>query len=250
MRAQLTSPEITVRVCRSVDEFRAMMALQKRVWNYSDLDVVPSHLFVVAAESGGQVLGAFSRDELVGFTLAYAGEKSGTPYLHSHFAAVLPEYQDQGVGRELKLAQRQQALQRGIDRIEWTFDPLQSRNAYFNITRLGAVCRRYLPDLYGTTSSPLHAGLPTDRLLAEWQLDSPRVHEVLSGGKPALPWKAERIEIPLDAGQLEPSEATAWQTGLKEQFGKLFKRRYVATWFERRGDSGVYLLERLLEGGR
>ena len=172
---------IAVRSCTSVSEFQRMVELQKRVWNYSDLDVVPSHLFVVAAESGGQVLGAFLDERLVGFTLAYAGEKGGKPYLHSHFAAVLPEYRDLGVGRELKLAQREQALERGIERIEWTFDPLQPRNAYFNICRLGAICRHYLPDLYGTTSSPLHAGLPTDRLLAEWWLESPRVEDLLAG---------------------------------------------------------------------
>jgi predicted GNAT superfamily acetyltransferase len=216
-----------------------MMDLQRRVWNYSDLDIVPAHLFVVAVESGGQVLGAFLADELVGFTLAYAGEKNGKPYLHSHFAGVLPEYRDLGIGRELKLAQRQQALERGIDRIEWTFDPLQSRNAYFNICRLGAICRHYLADLYGTTSSPLHAGLPTDRLLAEWHLDSARVVGILSGRTLELQSAVERVEIPLDA----IADVKVLQAEVKRHFTELFGRDYAVTWFERRGESGVYLLE-------
>jgi predicted GNAT superfamily acetyltransferase len=216
-----------------------MMDLQRRVWNYSDLDIVPVHLFVVAVESGGQVLGAFLGDELVGFTLAYAGEKSGMPYLHSHFAGVLPEYRDLGIGRELKLAQRRQALERGIQRIECTIDPLQSRNAYFNIRRLGAICRHYLADLYGTTSSPLHAGLPTDRLLAEWHLDSPRVVGILSGQTLELQSAAEKVEIPLDA----IADVKVLQAGVRERLTELFGRDYAVTWFERRRESGVYLLE-------
>jgi predicted GNAT superfamily acetyltransferase len=220
-----------------------MTALQQRVWNYSDLDVAPSHLFVVAAESGGQVLGAFLGESLVGFTLAYAGEKHGKPYLHSHFAAVLPEYRDLGIGRQLKIAQRQQALDRGIDRIEWTFDPLQSKNAYFNICRLGAVCRNYLPNLYGTTSSPLHGGLPTDRLLAEWHLDSPRVREVLSGRIPALQGSPETLQIALDPARLNPSDVKTLQTNLRERFSDLFSRSYAVTWFERCPERALYLLE-------
>jgi predicted GNAT superfamily acetyltransferase len=179
----------------------------------------------------------------VGFTLAYAGEKSGKPYLHSHFAAVLPEYRDLGIGRQLKLAQREQALQRGIDRIEWTFDPLQARNAYFNICRLGALCRRYLPNLYGTTSSPLHAGLPTDRLLAEWRLNSQRVRDVVAGRTPALQARAERLEIPLDAAQLKPADAHKLQAHLKERLRELFRTDYQVTWFERFRETGQYLLE-------
>lgn len=220
-----------------------MTDLQRQVWNYSDLDVVPSHLFIVAVESGGQVLGAFLDGKLVGFTLAFAGEKGGRPYLHSHFAAVLPEYRDYGIGRELKLTQRRQALDRGIDRIEWTFDPLQSRNAYFNICRLGAVCRHYLPDLYGTTSSPLHAGLPTDRLLAEWHLDSPRVLDVLEGRTPSLPSFSELIELPQDAARLSASDARQLQAGLRERFHQLFERGYAVTQFERLADRGLYVLE-------
>ncbi|MFZ1133728.1 MAG: GNAT family N-acetyltransferase, partial [Candidatus Korobacteraceae bacterium] len=147
-----------------------MVDLEFQVWGFRERDVVPSQMYVVAAKTGGQVVGAFVGDMMVGFVLAYAGIRDSNPYLHSHMAAVLPEYRDLGVGRRLKLAQRDDALARGIPLIEWTFDPLQTRNAYFNICRLGAVAQRYLLDVYGATSSPLHAGLPTDRLVAEWHL--------------------------------------------------------------------------------
>lgn len=220
-----------------------MIELQRRVWNYSDRDVVPSYMFVVAAESGGQVLGAFLDEKLVGFTLAYAGEKSGKPYLHSHFAAVLPEHRDLGIGRELKMAQRRLALERGIDRIEWTFDPLQPRNAHFNICLLGAICRHYRPNLYGTTSSPLHAGLPTDRLVAEWHLNSPRVCGILSGRIPETPLSPETVEIPLSPARLTSLGAEALQTTVRERFSEFFQSNYAVTWFDRRQDSGVYLLE-------
>ena len=122
---------------------------------------------------------------MAGFVLAYPGIRDGRPYLHSHMAAVLPEFRDLGIGRRLKLVQREDALARGIPLIEWTFDPLQTKNAYFNICRLGAVARRYLTDVYGSTSSPLHAGLPTDRLVAEWHLESERVVDILTGKEPA-----------------------------------------------------------------
>ena len=124
---------------------------------------------------------------MAGFALAYPGIRDGKPYLHSHMAAVLPEFRDLGIGRLLKLAQRDDALSRGISLIEWTFDPLQPRNAYFNLCRLGVVVRRYLIDVYGATSSPLHAGLPTDRLVAEWHLDSQRVADIVGGKPPAEP---------------------------------------------------------------
>ena len=108
-------------------------------------------------------------------------------------AAVLPEFRDLGIGRRLKLAQREDALARGISLIEWTFDPLQTKNAYFNICRLGAIARRYLTDVYGSTSSPLHAGLPTDRLVAEWHLESERVVDILAGKEPARGPSVERV---------------------------------------------------------
>src|SRR5271168_211692 len=190
------SEGIVVRKCSSIEEFHGCVALEKEIWGEEDLEVEPVTLFVVAAETGGQVLGAFDGKRMVGFTLAVAGFREGTIFLHSHMTGVLAEYRDRGVGRALKLFQREDALGRGIRLIVWTFDPLEIRNAHFNLNRLGAIARKYLPNLYGLTTSPLHRGLPTDRLLAEWQLDSERVVaavEDLVGGATA---SSASIELP------------------------------------------------------
>src|SRR5271156_193492 len=166
---------IVVRKCAGIEEFQRCVALQREIWGEEDLEVEPATLFVVAEETGGQVLGAFDRERLVGYTLAVVGFRDGMVFLHSHMTGVLAEYRDRGIGRALKLFQREEALERGIRLIVWTFDPLEIRNAHFNLNRLGAIARKYLPNLYGLTTSPLHLGLPTDRLLAEWLLDSGRV---------------------------------------------------------------------------
>src|SRR5579864_9517922 len=157
-------PEITIRRLHAFHEMQLCVTLQREVWGFSDLDIVPEAVFAVAAKTGGQVLAAFDDAKAVGFALAVPAFREQQSYLHSHMVAVLPEYQNRGIGRRLKLAQRDDALQRGLDLIEWTFDPLETRNAHFNIACLGAIVRRYIPDLYGASSSPLHRGLPTDRL--------------------------------------------------------------------------------------
>src|SRR5262245_15815988 len=143
------SGAIAIRACEGLDEFRACVALQREIWGEAELEIVPDTIFVVAEHTGGQVLGAFDGERLVGFTLAMPGLRNGAPYLHSHMTGVLGEYRDRGVGRMLKLFQRDEALSRDIRLIEWTFDPLEMRNAYFNLNRLGAIARRYLPNLYG-----------------------------------------------------------------------------------------------------
>src|SRR5215472_7437130 len=186
---------IAVRVCEGLDEFRACVALQREIWGEADLEIVPDTIFVVAAHSGGQILGAFEGERLIGFTLSLPGLRNGAPYLHSHMTGVHADYRDRGVGRTLKLFQRDEALSRDIRLIEWTFDPLEMRNAHFNLNRLGAIARRYLANVYGITSSPLHRGLATDRLVAEWHLDSSGVLAALENQLPP-PQHASRIEIP------------------------------------------------------
>src|SRR5215831_7540327 len=176
------SEGIAVRKCQTMEEFHDCVRLQREVWGEDELEVEPASLFVVASETGGQVLGAFDGNKLIGYTLALAAVRRGVPYLHSHMSGVVAKYRDRGVGRLLKLFQRVEALGRGIRLIEWTFDPLETRNAHFNLNRLGAICRRYLPNYYGVTTSPLHRGLETDRLLAEWPLDSPRVITAVAQG--------------------------------------------------------------------
>src|SRR3974377_222595 len=160
----MTQPAVAIRPCHEIEEFEAMVDLEFEVWGFGERDVVPSQMYVVAAKTGGQVIGAFTGNKLAGFALAYPGIRDGRSYLHSHMVAVSPEFRDLGIGRGLKLAQREDALARGISLIEWTFDPLQCRNAYFNICRLGVVCRSYLVDVYGSASRPAPSGLPPARL--------------------------------------------------------------------------------------
>jgi len=179
--------KIVVRHCQGLAEFGACFEIQRSVWGSADADLVPLPLFVVAAETGGQVLAAFADDRMVGFTLALAGLHGKAPFLHSHMTAVLDGWRDRGVGRRLKLFQRNDALGRGIDLIEWTFDPLQVKNAYFNLVRLGAIARRFVANMYGALSTPLQAGLPTDRLIAEWRLGSARVRRAVAAASAPSP---------------------------------------------------------------
>ncbi len=183
---------------------------------------------------------------MVGFCLAIPGLKpDGAVYLHSHMLGVLAEYRDRHIGRALKLAQRDDALARSIDLIEWTFDPLELKNAFFNLERLGAVVRRYVLNQYGSTSSPLHGGLPTDRCVAEWWLRAPRVVAAL-GGEPAPRLEIEeRIEFPAGIGLLrreDPTRARRIQAASSERFLEAFRRGLAVTGFERSESAGTYLL--------
>src|SRR5271165_1828596 len=225
---------LLVRHCHSISEFEACVRIEREVWQSSDIDVVPIPLFVVASETGGQVLGAYVRDHLVGFTLAIVGWRARKPFLHSHMTAVLHGYQDRGIGRRLKLFQKKDALARGIALIEWTFDPLVTKNAYFNFMRLGAIARRYVPNAYGITTSPLHASLPTDRLVAEWHLRSARVTRILRAKKPPAAISSKTARITISAGmedlkRSDPVQAIAIQTRVRSEFAKWFAKGYTAT---------------------
>ena len=160
----MSADSIDIRKCHQLDEMRACVRLQQEVWNFSDADLVPLRMFVVAEKIGGQVIAAFAGNEIVGFALSIPGVRGGQSYLHSHMLAVRKQYQNAGLGRRIKLFQRDDALARGFELIEWTFDPLEIKNAYLNIEKLGAIARRYSVNQYGITSSPLQGGLPTDRL--------------------------------------------------------------------------------------
>ena len=216
---------IVVRKCEALDDFHACVELQRSIWGEADLEVEPSTMFVVARHTGGQVLGAFDGERLVGYTLAVAGLRDGSPYLHSHMTGVDSAYRDRGVGRMLKLFQRDEALGRGIRLIQWTFDPFELRNAHFNLNRLGAISRTYLPNLYGKTTSPLHRGMPTDRLLAEWHLESRRVVAAVE----------ELDKEPVSApGEVHlPSELERWKKDDAPELGKLQLRirAEFAQWF-------------------
>ena len=235
--------EIEVRHCHSLAEYEECVRLELSTWG--EAIAVPIPIFVVAHHTGGQILGAFHGSRLIGFTMAMAGVRPGQQFLHSHMTAVLPEFQNVGVGRRLKLFQREDALRRGFQLVEWTFDPLELKNAYFNLARLGAVVRRYIPDCYGVTESPLHGGLPTDRLVAEWWLDCNRVNSVLAGKLPSVS-SAERIAVPSDIGELKAGNRTAAaraQDEIREQFQRWFSKDYVVTCIESRGVTTDYILE-------
>jgi predicted GNAT superfamily acetyltransferase len=229
---------ITIRPCTELAEFAQCIALQKAIWGDSDRDLVPQHIFVVAAQTGGQVLGAYDGDKLIGFLLALVGLYEGRVCLHSHMTGVYPAYQNYGIGRRLKLAQREDALARGIEMVEWTFDPLKSRNAYFNIVRLGAIIRTYLPNVYGQTSSHLDRGLPTDRFLAEWWIAAPRVQQILAG-EPYHP-AGEHKHVFVSAA----NQSSEVQASLCTQFQTLFAAGYVVTGLEKKETGINYLLEK------
>jgi predicted GNAT superfamily acetyltransferase len=238
--------EIEIRHCHSLAEYDECVRLERDTWG--EHLTVPAAIFVVAQHSGGQVLGAFEEGKIIGFTMALAGLRGAQRFLHSHMTAVVPAYQNRGVGRRLKLFQRQDALKRGIPLVEWTFDPLEIKNAHFNLVRLGAVARRYIPDCYGLTNSPLHAGLPTDRLIAEWWLDSERVRGILADNPSPTKAKAARISLPSNITEVkrnDRAEGARIQSAVRAQFERWFGKGYVATGIEKRGDSTDYLLEPL-----
>jgi predicted GNAT superfamily acetyltransferase len=191
------SDAIQVRNLHDVEEFRACVVLQKEVWNFADNELVPLRIFSLAPKIGGQVIGAWDGDALVGFAFSIPGTRNGRSYLHSHMLAVKAEYRNSGLGRRLKLFQRDDAIKLGYELMEWTFDPLEIKNAYLNLERLGAIARRYNINQYGITSSPLQGFLPTDRLVAEWWLKSKRVEEVLTKGEHGSVKEEMRIEVPV-----------------------------------------------------
>lgn len=244
MAAGEVATRITLKHVSALSEFREAVALQQEIWGFSDIELLPLRLFVVAHKVGGQVIGAFDGATMIGFLLSIPGLRQGETYLHSHMMGVQEPYRNLGVGRMLKLAQREEALARKILLIEWTFDPLEIKNAYFNIERLGAVVRRYVPNQYGTTTSHLHGGLPTDRCVAEWDLNSARVRAVLAGPPILHEEVIERVAVPNDIAELRqhhPKRAREIQLALSEAFLAHFQQGLSVTGFERTPESGVYL---------
>ena len=243
-RAARTGEGIAVRKCCALEEFQACVELQREIWGEADLEIEPVTMFVVASLTGGQVLGAFDGEKMVGYTLAVVGLRQSVPYLHSHQTGVSAAYRDRGVGKMLKLFQRDEALGRGIRLVEWTFDPLEIKNAHFNLNRLGAICRRYIPNLYGVTTSPLHRGIETDRLVAEWWLDSRRVIAAIQDLVPSSTNAPATIELPAELEQWgrNSQRVQAVQARVGQEFTKWFAREYAAMGV-RVGEKGAaYLL--------
>jgi predicted GNAT superfamily acetyltransferase len=243
----MTPDPILIRSCQGFEELSACVQLQAEVWAWEDRDVVPRRLFIVCQRIGGQVMGAFDTsrpgaaadgdaDSLVGFAMALPGIVQGRPYLHSYMLAVSPAYRNRGIGQRLKLFQREDALARGIRRMEWTFDPLEIKNSFLNVAKLGAVVRRYAPNFYGVSSSPLHGQVPTDRLYAEWWLDSDWVSSTLGGKPKTVPAVEQEISVPHQIAQWRSSPADQErvleiQTRNREHFQQAFANQLAVVGF-------------------
>jgi predicted GNAT superfamily acetyltransferase len=273
--------DITFRRLNTLEEYHACEALQRRVWAMpDDMEVVPLHMLMPIQRHGGLLLGAFEGEELVGFVFGYLGRTETGRFKHcSHMMGVLPGYQGSGIGYRLKVAQAAFALDQGYDLVTWTYDPLQSRNAYLNIHKLGAVCQTYIADFYGPMIDGLNVGLPSDRFEVAWWIDSARVVRRLAGQPPvpdlagamavnavertaagllapgALTLDAGedvlRVEIPADYGAIktaDPALAMAWRLATRELFETYFGGGYVVVDFvserEGKGRRSYYLLER------
>jgi predicted GNAT superfamily acetyltransferase len=240
--------KLIIRACDADADFQACVDLQKEVWDFADIDVIPKRMFVVAHKIGGQVFGCFDGDALAGFSLSIPGSRAGHPYLHSHMLAVRDGYRNAGLGRRLKLAQRDDGIARGFELIEWTFDPLEIKNAYLNIEKLGAIARRYTINQYGYSSSPLQGGLPTDRLVAEWWITSKRVTSLLDAGALPAYRTTARVEVPekVSVWKAEPAtrdKAKEVQSRNRDAFLKSFEEGLSVLRYERDAEgNGAFLL--------
>jgi predicted GNAT superfamily acetyltransferase len=237
--------EIEIRECVSQVEFQQCIEVEQSIWQCSDLDLIPLHSYIVIRGSGGFALGAFTANhEMIGFALALIARRGEKNCYYSYMLAVLPDYQSQGIGRRLKFAQRDWALNHGIDLIVWTFDPLQALNAHFNINRLGAIARTYEVNYYGPNStSTLHQGLDTDRLLAEWWLNSEAVRHRVAGVEEKLSEPAATIQIPANINALRAHDletARAWQLKVRQQLLEYFGSGLYVGRVEPLGDGATY----------
>ena len=271
--------DIQIKDLTTIDEFRQVVALEQAIWGYTDQgDLVTVPVFIFTVHRGATLIGAVEPSgRMVGFAYAVIGMKDGRPMQWSHMAGVLPEFRG-GLGFRLKLAQRERALAQGLDLIEWTFDPLQAMNAHFNFAKLGGVADEYAANFYGESTSALHRGTPTDRLVLSWRISEPHVTRRLDQ-TPALRARAHEvadapivnttrmdgewrettainlalgdrrvwIEIPTgftDMQQRAPERALKWRLDLRQMFEAYFAKGYRAVDFVLQRDAGFgrYLL--------
>lgn len=277
----MTAPDI--RRITDAGGLRELEDLQRDVWGMRDREIVPVHQLLAAVAAGGTVLGAFDHTGAVlGFSYGWVGTRAGKFFFYSHMAGVRPGFQNQHIGFLLKRAQRQAALDQGLDWMVWTYDPLQSLNAAFNLRKLGATAHRYYVDYYGEMPDEINRGMPSDRLEVDWWLRAPRVDaaltetaaprawptvpaalrgsargEVVMPEAPALDLAGPvmRIEIPRAIGELKtthPEIVLAWRLASRQAFVHYFHRGYHAVDFvgHKSADTGSYILERQAgEGG-
>ncbi len=241
---------IEIKALTHPDQFSDAVELQTTIWGFDDVDLLPVRFFIVVTKIGGQAFGAYDGDRMVAFCIAIPGLKKpakgqeAQTYLHSHMLGVLPEYRNYGIGRMLKLKQREEALAQGVHLMEWTFDPLELKNAYFNIESLGCVVRRYVRNQYGISSSRLQAGLPTDRCTAEWWLASDWAASAIERRERTRPPILARLSIPQDIARLkqeDPQAAKLIQAEASAQFLANFAEGLAVVGFEKSEAAGTYL---------
>ena len=242
---------IEIREVITIKEFELCSALQKEVFSLPDIETSPVRHFVITKNSGGFILGAFLEEKLVGFVLSMAGIRGKERFFYSHLTAVLKDFQNHGIGAKLKWAQRDFALAQDVNFIKWTFQPILPRNAFFNLNRLGAVIKQYSPNFYGTDYPNLRGeveslGLDSDRLFAEWQLDSEKVNKLAKKEDyPESGEVARTIEIPTDwqsVVKTDLKKAIAEQTRVKHEFQTAFATGLICRAFERSEINPKYLL--------
>ncbi len=251
---QRDSEEIAVRECTTVEEFDECVRLQREAFGLPDLELSPRRHLIVVRGAGGWTLGAFAGTRLVGFVLTQVAARGRELYGYSHMMAVAKDYQNRGVGARLKWAQRERAMSEGWRFVKWTWDPVQSRNAHFNLNRLGVTVRSYAVNFYGTDYSTATGefgktlGLDSDRLVAEWALDSPRVEALARGDAPEPLGRPEAaVEIPPHWGALlkeDPHEARRELLRVREEFQHAIADGLVCTSFERDPSRPRYLFFR------
>jgi predicted GNAT superfamily acetyltransferase len=270
---------ITYRDLTTRADFESVVALERQIWGPGYEEVVPVPILTVTVMRGGILIGAFDEPRMVGFVHSIAGLKDGKPMQWSHMLGVIDEFRSFGVGRWLKLLQRERALAMGLDLIEWTYDPMQAMNAHLNFAKLGVIAQEYDENVYGESQSPLHRGNPTDRFVAEWNIREPHVarridaREVtvraadvadaphVNAARPAgdlhecaevdLKVDARRVVVEIPMGFTEmlsraPDLALDWRMCTRLMFTTYFSRGYRAVDFtlNRAERKGAYLLVR------
>jgi predicted GNAT superfamily acetyltransferase len=249
--------EIDIRECSTIDEFDQCVRLQREVFGLPDLEISPRRHLIVSRQAGGWTLAAFSNRSprlIVGFVHHLVAIRDGNEIIgYSHMMAVHRDYQNLGLGARLKWAQRERAISEGRSFIKWTWEPMQARNAHFNLNRLGVVIREYGENFYGTDYStspdqqtPTGTGLPSDRLFAAWELSSSRVRELAGGGEAGPPPDSVgAIEIPGDWSSLVKQDVRLAKEELfrvRREFAQAFSAGLVCAGFERSAARPRYLL--------
>ena len=246
--------EIQIRECTTIEEFDSCVALQSEAFGLPDLEISPRRHLIVSRQAGGWTLAAFAADRMIGFVHHLAAVRPDNEiYGYSHMMAVAKDYQNKGIGARLKWAQRDRALAEGRTFIKWTWDPMQARNAHFNLNRLGVTVDTYSENFYGTDyfADPTQAaenrpGLQSDRLFARWDLNSPRVLALGAGSLAPLETKpAGAVAIPTDWSAFvkrDTTRARELQARVRQEFKEAFARGLVCAAFERGAEESRYLL--------